>query len=46
MPPVSFEELFGSAVLEDNKPDEEWEKLPANLLNPQANGNNNNLNLP
>ena len=24
MPPVSFEELFGSAVLEDNKEEEKW----------------------
>lgn len=43
MPPVSFEELFGSAVLEDNNKKDEWEKLPDNLLNPQS---NNHLQMP
>ena len=35
MPPVSFEELFGSAVIDEPErqaPNEQWEDIPAHLL--------------
>jgi hypothetical protein len=34
MPPVSFEELFGSSVVEDSKEDD-WQQIPEHLLNPK-----------
>ena len=33
MPPVGLEELFGSSAVKEDAKEEEWQQIPAHLLN-------------